>query len=104
MRCEKCNDCIEKEKYNIIKKNKALDILYNWLVSGIEITPFKYDYADFAGLEKNVNSNILGEMFDLILYVEPGDEKWERYCIRLIYNYSKYYFIKQHELNPFPKG
>jgi hypothetical protein len=43
-------------------------------------------------------------MFDLILYVEPGDEKWERYCIRLIYNYSKYYFIKQHDYAEFIIG
>ena len=103
MRCEKCNDCIEKEKYNIVKKNKALDILYNWFHSGIEIFPFKYDYASFAGLEKNVNSEFIGEMFDLILYVEPI-EKFERYCIRLIYNYSKYYFIKEQECAEFSKS
>ena len=96
MRCEKCNDCIEKEKYNIIKKNKALDILYNWFQSGIEISPFKYDYASFAGLEKNAKSEFTDEMFDLILYVEPTD-KFERYLIRLIYKYSNYYFTKERE-------
>jgi len=96
IRCEKCNDCIEKEKGNIIKKNKALDILYNWFQSGIEISPFKYDYASFAGLEKNIKSEFTDEMFDLILYVEPS-EKFQRYCIRLIYNYSNYYFIKEQE-------
>jgi|LauGreDrversion4_2_1035121.scaffolds.fasta_scaffold06554_3 hypothetical protein len=96
IRCEKCNDCIEKEKGNIIKKNKALDILYNWFQSGIEISPFKYDYASFAGLEKNVKSEFTDEMFDLILYVEPS-EKYQRYFIRLIYNYSNYYFTKERD-------
>jgi hypothetical protein len=95
IRCEKCEDCIEKEKYSIIKKKKSLDILYNWFDSGAEILPFKYDSDSFAGLEKNVKEGITGEMFDLILYV--SSEKWERYCIRLIYNHSNYRFIKQHE-------
>ncbi len=96
IRCEKCNDCIEKEKFNIINKNKALDILYNWFRYGNEISPFKYDYASFAGLEKNVKCEFTGELFDLILYVEPSD-KCVRYCIRLIYNHSNYYFIKEQE-------
>lgn len=96
IRCEKCYDCIEKEKNNIIKKNKALDILYNWFQSGIEISPFKYDYASFAGLEKNIKSEFTDEMFDLILYVEPS-EKYQRYFIRLIYNYSNYYFTKERD-------
>ena len=103
IRCEKCNDCVEKEKYDIIKKNKAIDILYNWFHSGIEINPFKYDYADFAGLEKNVNSKLTDEVFDLILYVEPSD-KFERYCIRLINNNSNYYFIKEQEYAEFLIG
>jgi uncharacterized protein YkuJ len=103
MRCEKCNDCIEKEKQNIEKKNKALDILYDWFQSGIEIYPFKYDYADFVGLEKNVKYHNTEEMFDLILYVEPRD-KWVRYCIRLIYNYSNYCFIKEQEYAEFLIG
>jgi hypothetical protein len=96
IRCEKCNDCIEKEKGNIIKKNKALDILYNWFQSGIEISPFIYDYASFAGLEKNVKSEFTDEMFDLILYVEPS-QKYQKYLIRLIYKYSNYYFTKERD-------
>lgn len=96
IRCEKCDDCIEKEKNNIIKKNKALDILYNWFQTGIEIFPFKYDYASFAGLEKNIKSEFTDEVFDLILYVEPS-EKYQRYFIRLIYNYSNYYFTKERD-------
>lgn len=94
MRCEKCNECIEKEKNNIINKNKAIDILYNWFNTGIEILPFKYDYADFASIEKNVKSELTHEIFDLILYVEPT-EKYERYCIHLIYNSSNYFFTKE---------
>jgi hypothetical protein len=102
IRCEKCDDCIEKEKGDIIKKNKALDILYNWFQTGIEISPFKYVYWCFAGLEKNIKSDETDEMFDLILYVqeEPSEkyepsEKHQRYLIRLIYNYSNYYFTRE---------
>lgn len=94
IRCEKCNDCIEKENYNIVSKKKALDILYQWFNSGVDIPPFIYDYAVFAGIEQNVKCGITGEMFDLILYVDPK-EKYARYCIRLIYNSSNYYFVKE---------
>jgi uncharacterized protein YkuJ len=95
IRCEKCDDCIEKERYNIVNKKKALDILYQWLNTGVDTPPFIYDYAIFSGIEKNVKCDVTGEMFDLILYVEPK-EKWQRYCIRLIYNSSNYYFVKEH--------
>lgn len=97
IRTEKCGDCIEKEKYDIVKKNKALDILYNWFRCGIEIPPFIYDYSSFDGLEKNAIREFTQEKFDLILYVEPG-EKIGRYCINLIYKHSvDYSFIKERE-------
>jgi hypothetical protein len=94
IRCKKCDDCIENDKNNIIKKNKALDILYNWFNSGIEIYPFKYDYADFAGVSKNGKCWVTGENVDLILDIDPTG-KQTRYCIRLIYNSSNYYFVKE---------
>ena len=94
IRCEKCEDCIQQEKDNIENKKQAVDILYNWFQSGIEISPFDYDYANFAGIEKNVRCNLTDEIFDLILYVDPI-EKYERYCIRLINNPSDYYFTKE---------
>jgi len=94
IRCEKCDVCIQQEKDNIENKKQAVDILYNWFQSGIEISPFDYDYANFAGVEKNVMCNFIDEIFDLILYVDPV-EKYERYCIRLIHNPSDYYFTKE---------
>jgi uncharacterized protein YkuJ len=115
IRCEKCDECIQKDnlndqervndffqsvinetKINIERKSQALDILYDWFQSGIEIPPFLYDYANFAGVEKNVRCDFIDEIFDLILYVDPI-EKYERYCIRLINGErsSKYYFTKE---------
>jgi len=96
IRCEKCDECIQQEIDNIEKKKQAVDILYEWFKSGIEISPFLYDIAKFDGVEKNVKSEFIDEIFDLILYIEPG-EKCERYCIRLIHNYSTYNFTKEKE-------
>ena len=103
IRCEKCEQCIQEEKNNIEKKEKAVDILYNWFQSGIEISPFVYDYADFACVEKNIKYEFTHEIFDLILYVEPS-EKWQRYCIRLIYNSSNCYFTKESDYAEFQTG
>ena len=105
IRCEKCDECIQQEtdniekkkcqeNDNIEKKNRALDILYNWFQSGIEISPFQYDYASFACVEKNIKCEFTDDIFDLGLYVSPG-EKFERYCIRLINNSSNYCFTKE---------
>ena len=110
IRREKCVDCIEKEKQSIIKKNEALDILYHWFQPGIEIFPFIYDYSSFAGVEKNVtcdlNYNVesQNELFDLILYVNGENSRFERYCIRLIYKNSKYYFKNEKEYAEFIIG
>lgn len=99
MRCEKCEDCIETEKNNIIKKNQALEIMYDWFQTGDKIAPFIYDYAPFAGVEKNIKCSYTGDLFDLILYVEPeGDYKWERYCIHLIHCSSKFFFTEDHDM------
>jgi len=103
IRCEKCDECIQQEKYNIEKKEKAIDILYNWFKSGIEISPFLYDYDSFAGVEKNIKCEIIDEIFDLVLYVSPTN-KFSRYCIRLINNSSNYYFIKELEYGIFIIG
>ena len=92
IRNEKCDECVQKEKENMEKKKTALDILYNWLQNGVEIYPFRYDYDEFAGVDKNVKCEFTSNVFDLILYV--GD-KFTRYCIQLIYNYSSYYFTKE---------
>ena len=105
IRCEKCDECIQEQTNYIEKKKQALDILYekkkqaidilyDWFKSGIEICPFLYDYDEFAGVEKNIKSEIVDEIFDLILYVSPTD-KYERYNIRLINNSSNYYFTKE---------
>jgi hypothetical protein len=103
IRNEKCNECIQKEKENTEKKKLALDILYNWLQTGVEIYPFLYDYAEFAGINKNIKAEFTDECVDLILYVEPS-EKFERYHIQLIYNSSSYYFTKELEYGEDLKG
>jgi uncharacterized protein YkuJ len=96
IRSEKCDICIHQEIVNVEKKKQALDILYNWFQTGIEIPPFYYDYSNFAGSEKNLKCEFTNENFDLILYLDPI-EKYQRYCIRLIYNSSNYYFTKEEE-------
>ena len=96
IRCEKCENCIEKEKNNIINKNKAIDILYNWFSTGIEIYPFKYITYLKKHIICNVKCKITGDTFDLILYEDEDEyeDEYERYCIRVIYNNS-YYFTKE---------
>jgi len=103
IRCEKCENCIEKEKNNIINKNKAIDILCNWFSTGIEIYPFKYSVPEsnyeleFGGLEKNVKCDT-GDIFDLILYekevTDDNCDRYKKFCIRVIYNNS-YHFPNQ---------
>jgi len=122
IRYEKCDDCIQKEntdkqsllnllfqpgvdERNRINENKqlAIDILYNWFQSGIEISPFYYGNDIFSGVEKNVKCQYIDyELFDLILYIEPTkklepNEKYQQYCIRLINgeSSSNYYFTKE---------
>jgi uncharacterized protein YkuJ len=95
IRSKKCDECIQQENDNIEKKKHALDILYNWFQSGIEVSPFYYGEDKFAGIKKNVKCEYIDELFDLILYTEPT-EKYERYCIRLINN-SNYYFTEELE-------
>jgi len=102
IRCEKCDDCIEKEKSDIIKKTQATDILYNWFKIGVEIPPLKYDYAKFNSVSKNAICTGIDEAFDLILYVNPEDDcdpeyTYERYCIRLVFDYSECCFTKENE-------
>jgi len=95
IRSEKCDICIHEEIVNIEKKKEALDILYNWFqIGGFNIPPFSFHDKDFAGVKKNVKSEFTNEIFDLILY-EGIDDKYEEYCIRLIYNSSNYYFINE---------
>ena len=49
----------------------------------------------FAGVEKNVKCEFVDDVFDLILYLyRKPNEKYQKYCIRLINN-SNYYFTKQ---------
>lgn len=104
IRCEKCDDCIENEKNDILKKTQALDILYEWFKNGVEIPPFKYDYAKFHSVCKNAICFGIDEVFDLILHVncDPKDNcdpeyTYERYCIRLVFDYSECYFTKENE-------
>jgi len=106
IRCEKCEDCIVKEKTNMENKEKALHILYEWLKNGNEIKPFIFDYARFSKIEKNIKSEFTSEIFDLILYLDPEDEEggWERYCIKLIYDFEEPYFINEDEYVDFQIG
>jgi uncharacterized protein YkuJ len=95
IRCEKCEECIQLEKDKTEKKERATDILYNWFKSGVEIPPFMYWNNTFAGVEKNVKCEFVDDVFDLILYLyRKPNEKYQKYCIRLINN-SNYYFTKQ---------
>ena len=97
IRCEKCDECIQKEKDNIEKKNKATDILYNWFNTGIEIKPFRYDEGDKFGVcKKNDTCEINNDVYDLIVYVDNVDKNiYQKYCINLIYNYDDYSFTKE---------
>ena len=123
IRCEECEECIQKRKDNIEKllqkekdnienKEKALNILYNWLKSGDEIKPFRYDYAKFSMVEKTVKSEYTNEVFDLILYVDPDDKDkegrcgWERYNIKLMYNnfFENPYFVEERKYANFQVG
>jgi uncharacterized protein YkuJ len=98
IRCEKCEDCITKEKINIKNKEKALDILYEWLKNGNEVKPFIFDYEKFSKVGKNVKSEFTNEIFDLMIYLgQEHEEGWERYCVRLIYDFEESYFIKELE-------
>jgi len=95
IRCEKCEECIQMEKDKIEKKERATDILYNWFKSGVEISPFMYWNDTFAGVEKNAKCEFVDDVFDLILYLyRKPNEKYQKYCIRLINN-SNYYFTKR---------
>jgi len=95
IRCEKCEECIQLEKDKIENKERATDILYNWFKSGVEIPPFMYWNNTFAGVEKNVKCEFVDDVFDLILYLyRKPNEKYQKYCIRLINN-SNYYFTKR---------
>jgi hypothetical protein len=112
IRCEKCEECIQLEKDKIEKKERAIDILYNWFKSGIEIPPFMYWNNTFAGVEKNAKCEFMDDVFDLIIeygecsisrplystaFSYHGEEKYQRYCIRLVNN-SNYYFSKEKEI------
>ena len=98
IRCEKCEECIQLEKDNIEKKERATDILYNWLKTGIEISPFMYWNHRFESVEKNAKCTFMDDVFDLIIseYIDDSDDKYQRYCIRLVYG-STYYFTKVHD-------
>jgi hypothetical protein len=95
IRCEKCEECIQHEKDNIEKRERATDILYNWFKTGVEISPFMYWNNSFASVEKNAKCEFVDDIFDLILYLyRKPNEKYQKYCIRLINN-SNYYFTKK---------
>ena len=113
IRCEKCDECIQLEKDKIEKKERAIDILYNWFKSGVEISPFMYWNDTFASVEKNAKCEFVDDVFDLIIETCPGsypspvklgssaynyhgEEKYQRYCIRLVHN-SNYYFSKEED-------
>ena len=113
IRCEKCEECIKMEKDKIEKKERATDILYNWFKSGVEIPPFMYWNDTFAGVEKNAKCEFVDDVFDLIIETHPGrrpspvhpgssayhyhgEEKNQRYCIRLVHNLI-FYFSKEEE-------
>ena len=95
IRCEKCEDCISNEKSNIENKEKALNILYNWLKNGNEIKPFIFDCDDFHKIEKNTKSEFINEIYDLIIYLGGSHDKWERYCIKLINDGENPYFMEE---------
>lgn len=98
IRSEKCEDCIIKEKTNIENKEKAVNILYEW-INGNEIKPFVFDYDRFSKIEKNIKCEFINQGFDLIIYLDPNHEQggWNRYCINLIYDFEEPYFIKEKE-------
>lgn len=97
IRSETCETCIKENpssfaltkwvETGIENKNKAVDILYEWLSTGVEIPPFKYDYP-FIKIEKNAKYEWTNEFFDLVIYIgnEENDDVWIRYCINLTNN------------------
>lgn len=97
LRHEKCDDCIEFEKEQIEKKKKATDILYDWFKSGIEIPPFTHTLSVFGGVHKNAKCERFDDVFDLIIETGVSGDKYQRYCVRLVYN-SDIYFSKESEI------
>lgn len=107
IRCEKCEECIKKEKLVMIKKEQALNILYDWFNTGVQISPFNDFTSGFNSAEKNGKSEATDELFDIILYENFDDDERpqvDRYLIRLINNLSECYFSKEHEYADFRQG
>lgn len=104
IRREKCDNCMEKEKRRAEiekekaeNKNKAVNILYDWLKDGQEIVPFT-PLNISNGFGKIVKTE--GEIYDLIIYSEYNYDDNE-YCgcidyyIQLTYTHNHYNFTKE---------
>ena len=98
IRCVKCEECCEKEKKKIANKNKAVDILYDWLKTGNEIYPFinkESEFFEFGKIEKNTKSGY-GGIYDLIINNKDNDnDYYETYYIKLVYDYTQTSFTKE---------
>ena len=107
IRCEKCDDCIEKEKITIEKekeqvynKNKAVDIVYDWLKDGNIIKPFIISNEDFefGKIQKYVRRDDTNEIYDIIIYEKFKDDDnthCESYYIKLMYETIYACFTKE---------
>jgi len=107
IRYEKCDDCIENEKItietekeNVYNKNKAVDIVYDWLKDGNIIKPFTISNEDFefGKIQKYVRRDNTNEIYDLIIYEKIKDEEhnyYERYYIKFVYENIPRCFTKE---------
>ena len=106
-KCEDCNEnervAHEKAKITIYNKNKAVDIVYDWLKDGYLIDPFKPTNEDFVfgKIEKYVKRDCKNEMWDLVIYEnwrekdENEDYFFDRYYIKLVYEHEYANFTKE---------
>lgn len=80
-----CDDCLNKKMLKVERKERAKEILFNWLKDGKQIYPFNNLIGDFYSVEKNVVFEHTNEPFDIVVNVgENEEDKWARYCINLV--------------------
>lgn len=79
-----CDDCLNKKKLKVERKERAKEILFNWLKDGKQIYPFNDFIDDFYSIKMDSINDDTDESFDIIVNVGHVDFAWERYCINLV--------------------
>jgi len=97
MRVEKCDDCVKNDFEYLNRKNKAINILYDWLNLGDEIYPFtwKEDGLQFGKIQKHAKSELDELEHDLIVWIRDDDYYMEGYFIQLCDNNNDVGFTRE---------